>query len=65
MTTHSSRRQWLQQSSFALLGLGISFRSMGNEEGIERIAGIENGLINLGSNENPLRHFCKSKTSYS
>ncbi len=53
MSTHSSRRQWLQQSSFALLGLGISFRSMGNEEGIERIAGIENGLINLGSNENP------------
>jgi hypothetical protein len=25
------------------IGLGISFRSMGNEEGIERIAGIENG----------------------
>jgi histidinol-phosphate aminotransferase len=53
MTTHSSRRQWIQQSSFALLGLGISLKSMGNEEGIERIAGIENGLINLGSNENP------------
>jgi len=26
---------------------------MGNEEGIRRIAGMENGLINLGSNENP------------
>ena len=53
MSVHSSRRQWLQQSSLALLGLGISFKSMGNEEGIKRIAGIENGLINLGSNENP------------
>ena len=53
MSVHSSRRQWLQQSSFALLGLGISFKSMGNEEGITRIAGIERGLINLGSNENP------------
>jgi histidinol-phosphate aminotransferase len=53
MTNHSSRRQWLQQSSLAFLGLGISFRSIGNEEGIKRITGIENGSINLGSNENP------------
>ena len=53
MSVHSSRRQWLQQSSLALLGLGISFKSMGNEEGIKRITGIESGLINLGSNENP------------
>ncbi len=61
MSTHSSRRQWLQQSSFALLGLGISFRSMGNEEGIKRIVGIENGLINLGSNENPYGISAKAK----
>ena len=61
MTTHSSRRQWLQQSSLALVGLGISFRSMGNEEGIRRIAGIENGLINLGSNENPYGISAKAK----
>jgi len=61
MSIHSSRRQWLQQSSFALLGLGISFRSMGNEEGIERITGIENGLINLGSNENPYGISAKAK----
>ena len=61
MTTHSSRRQWIQQSSLALLGLGISFRSMGNEEGIERIAGIESGLINLGSNENPYGISAKAK----
>jgi len=61
MTTHSSRRQWLQQSSFALLGLGISFRSMGNEEGIKRITGIENGLVNLGSNENPYGISAKAK----
>jgi histidinol-phosphate aminotransferase len=61
MTTHSSRRQWLQQSSFALLGLGISFKSMGNEEGIKRITGIENGLVNLGSNENPYGISAKAK----
>ena len=61
MSVHSSRRQWIQQSSLALLGLGISFRSMGNEEGIERITGIENGLINLGSNENPYGISAKAK----
>ena len=33
MPQHSSRRQWLQQSSLALLGLGFSIRSMANEEG--------------------------------
>ena len=61
MSVHSSRRQWLQQSSLALLGLGISFRSMGNEEGITRITGIESGLINLGSNENPYGISAKAK----
>jgi histidinol-phosphate aminotransferase len=61
MSVHSSRRQWLQQSSLALLGLGISFKSMGNEEGIKRITGIENGLINLGSNENPYGISAKAK----
>ena len=61
MTAHSSRRQWLQQSSLALLGLGISFKSMGNEEGIKRIYGIESGLINLGSNENPYGISSKAK----
>jgi histidinol-phosphate aminotransferase len=61
MSTHSSRRQWLQQSSFALVGLGISLRSMGNEEGIKRRTGIENGLINLGSNENPYGISAKAK----
>ena len=53
MSQYSSRRQWLQQSSLALLGLGFSFKSMGNEERILRTAGAEKGLINLGSNENP------------
>jgi histidinol-phosphate aminotransferase len=61
MITPSSRRQWIQQSSFALLGLGISFKSMGNEEGIKRITGIEGGLINLGSNENPYGISAKAK----
>lgn len=53
MPQHSSRRQWLQQSSLALVGLGFSFKSMANEEGFKRSMGIENGVINLGSNENP------------
>lgn len=61
MSIHSSRRQWLQQSSLALLGLGISYKSMGNEEGIRRITGIESGLINLGSNENPYGISAKAK----
>ena len=53
MPQHSSRRQWLQQSSLALVGLGFSFKSMANEEGFKRSMGIEKGVINLGSNENP------------
>ena len=61
MTAHSSRRQWLKQASIATLGLGFSFKSMGNEEGIERIAGVESGLINLGSNENPYGISAKAK----
>ena len=61
MTTHSSRRQWLKQASIATLGLGFSFKSMGNEEGITRIACVESGLINLGSNENPYGISAKAK----
>lgn len=53
MPVSNSRRQWLKQTSLATLGLGFSFRSMGNEEGLIRSFGFENGLINLGSNENP------------
>jgi len=49
----TSRRQWLQQTAFATLGLGLSFRSMGNEEGLQRIVSADSGIINLGSNENP------------
>ena len=61
MTGHSSRRQWLKQASIATFGLGISFKSMGNEEGIQRITGVESGLINLGSNENPYGISAKAK----
>jgi histidinol-phosphate aminotransferase len=50
---NSSRREWLKQSSLAALGLGLSLRSMANEEGLLRSFGKERGLINLGSNENP------------
>ncbi len=49
----TSRRQWLKQTSFATLGLGFSFRSMGNEDGLLKITGAENKIINLGANENP------------
>ncbi|TAL51048.1 MAG: histidinol-phosphate aminotransferase family protein [Chitinophagaceae bacterium] len=48
-----NRRQWLQQTSITALGLGFSFRSMGNEEGLPRFLGPGNSLINLGANENP------------
>lgn len=61
MSQQPSRRLWIQQSSLAFLGLGISFKSMGNEEGIRRITGIENGLVNLGSNENPYGISAKAK----
>ena len=61
MPQHSSRRQWLQQTAFATLGLGISFRSMGNEEGLQRIISPSSGIINLGSNENPYGISVKAK----
>lgn len=61
MAANSSRRQWLKQASVATLGLGFSFKSMGNEEGIKRITGREAGLINLGSNENPYGISAKAK----
>ena len=51
MTT--SRREWLKQSTIAAFGLGLSLKSMGNEEGLLRSFGKDLGLINLGSNENP------------
>lgn len=49
----TTRRQWLKQSSFAALGLGISLRSLANEEGLTRNFGNDAGFINLGANENP------------
>lgn len=57
----TSRRQWLQQTAFATLGLGLSFRSMGNEEGLQRIVAPESGILNLGSNENPYGISAKAK----
>ena len=50
---HTSRRQWLQQTTLAALGLGFSFRSMGNEDGLQKIFSPDSGIINLGANENP------------
>ena len=53
MPENTSRRQWIQQTTLAALGLGFSFRSMGNEDGLQKIFSPENNLINLGANENP------------
>lgn len=49
----TNRREWIRQSTLAAIGLSVSFRSLGNEEGLLRNFGIDKGLINLGSNENP------------
>lgn len=48
-----NRRDWLKINSLTALTLGISLPSMGNEEGLPKSFGAENGLLNLGSNENP------------
>jgi histidinol-phosphate aminotransferase len=53
MSATINRRDWLRNNSLAAIGMGIGFRSMANEEGITRSFGAPEGLINLGSNENP------------
>lgn len=55
MATSLNRRDWLKSNSLAALALGFSIPSMGmgNEEGMLRNFGMAQGLINLGSNENP------------
>lgn len=53
MSATVNRRDWLRYNSLAAIGMGIGFRSMANEEGITRSFGAPEGLINLGSNENP------------
>ena len=55
MSTSLNRRDWLKSNSLAALALGFSIPSMGmgNEEGMLRSFGMAQGLINLGSNENP------------
>ncbi|MEO8172108.1 MAG: aminotransferase class I/II-fold pyridoxal phosphate-dependent enzyme [Sediminibacterium sp.] len=53
MSANINRRDWLRYNSLAAIGMGIGFRSMANEEGITRDFGAADGLINLGSNENP------------
>jgi histidinol-phosphate aminotransferase len=58
---NTSRRQWIQQTTLAALGLGFSFRSMGNEDGLQKIFSPESNLINLGANENPYGISAKAK----
>ena len=53
MSSSINRRDWLRNSTIAAIGLGIGTRSMANEEGLLRSFGAADGLINLGSNENP------------
>src|SRR4051812_40460176 len=53
MSAKLNRRDWLRYNSLAAIGMGIGFRSMANEEGMPRSFGAAEGLINLGSNENP------------
>lgn len=53
MASPVNRRDWIKYSSLATLGLGFRIPSMGNEEGILKSYGAENGLVNLSSNENP------------
>lgn len=48
-----NRRDWLKTNSLAAMALGFSLPSMANEEGLLRNVGSAQGLINLGSNENP------------
>ena len=47
------RRTWLKQSSFAALGLGVSFPTFATDECIPKNFYPAGNLINLGSNENP------------
>lgn len=49
----TNRREWIKQGTLATFGLSLSLRSLANEEGLPRTFGIDKGLINLGSNENP------------
>lgn len=55
MTASLNRRDWLKSNSLAALALGFSLPAMGmgNEEGLLRNFGTAQGLLNLGSNENP------------
>src|ERR1700712_2754233 len=53
MTQAIDRRSWLKTSSLAALGLGLSFPSVTKGESFFDPGNTENGLINLGSNENP------------
>ena len=48
-----NRRAWLHNSGLAALGLSLNLKSLANEERLLRHVGMAEGLINLGSNENP------------
>lgn len=63
MAAPLNRRDWLRANSLAALALGFSIPSMGmaNEEGLLRNFGAAQGLINLGSNENPYGISAKAK----
>lgn len=47
------RRLWLKQTSLAALGIGSSLSSLAGEVYLPKNFGLEQGIVNLGSNENP------------
>ncbi|HVM86667.1 MAG TPA: histidinol-phosphate transaminase, partial [Puia sp.] len=63
MPSSIKRRDWFKQTSFAALGLGLSFRSFAEDvEGLpQKNFDSQRGIINLSSNENPYGISPKSK----
>ncbi len=63
MSSSIKRRDWFKQTSFAALGMGLSFRSFANDvEGLpQKKFDSEKSVINLSSNENPYGFSPKAK----
>src|SRR4030095_8350713 len=53
MSQNIARREWLKRSSLAAIGICFSLNSIAGEDYLPRHFGSENGILNLGSNENP------------
>ncbi len=53
MANALNRRDWLKANSLAALAMGFSLPSLGKDSGVIQPVGINDGVLNLGSNENP------------